>query len=242
MTGIKAKKLSLNLSKDEFIKKMIFHTDDEIERCKKYLDLKGVEYHIVLANFIGLNNHGKVEYKKVSCLYQYDKRIRNILYKYISAFEESIRAFICNKYSQTIDSFKKISESICERISRGGSLSRELEDLDLGKLLNLAKKLSAEEKSRLFGKTEKLSENLNAVRELRNAVSHHRLLFIYEDFETCFIDGKELDSLQANILNLYKLINPYYQEFFKIAINDAIKADDDREFTNAIPKTAIIRI
>ncbi len=242
MTGTRIKKLPLNLSKDQFLEKMIFHSDDEIESCKKYLVLKGVEYHIALANFIGLNNRGTVEYKKVSCLYQYDKRVRNILYKFISAFEEGIRAFVCNEYSLKINSFKKISRRIVKRIGDGSSLSRELEDLELSKLIALVQKLSTEEKNTLFGETERLSENLDAVRELRNAVSHHRLLFIYEDFEPCFIDGIEFDTLQANLENLYRLMNPYYQGFFKTAINDAIKDKDDKTFTNAIPKNAVLHI
>ena len=242
MTGINNKKFPLNLSKEDFTSKMIFQSDDEMKSCETYLELKGIEYHIVLANFVGLNNRGKIEYKKVSNLYQYDKRIRNILYKFMSAFEEGVRAFICNRYSSKIVSFQRINKGIFERVDSGSSLSRELENLELNRLLDLALKLPLEEQLELFGNTEKLAENLDAVRELRNAVSHHRLLFVYEEFEPCFLEGIEYDTLQANVINLYNLLNQHYKEFYKNAINQAILDKDDKTFANAIPKNAILFI
>ncbi|MBU1020206.1 MAG: hypothetical protein KJ847_03255, partial [Firmicutes bacterium] len=72
--------------------------------------------------------------------------------------------------------------------------------------------------------------------------SHHRMLFVYEDFEICYIDGNECNSLLDNIRNLHQLLNPYYKEFFKKAINESCTDEDDNQFKNSLPKKSILLI
>jgi hypothetical protein len=243
MSGFKEKKLLLSTTKQEFLEKMNFHNDDEKDRCEKYLELKGIAYHVVLANYIGLNRFGKIEYIKVQNLYKYDKRIRNTLYKFIAAFEEGIRAYISNKYNNDIDRIKQLSKPLYESVLDDSSLSKELENQDFYHLMELAKKLTVEEKSNLFGTVENLEGNLDAVRELRNTVSHHRLLFVYEDYDFCFLeDGTGGDSLIDNIKNLRQLIYPYYKDFLKEEINQSSNSIKDSEFKNTLPGKAILKI
>lgn len=234
-------KLSLDISKDDFISRMDFEDDEEREHCKLYLDLKGVSYHTVLVNYIELREDGKIQYRKVKNLYVYDKRIRNILYRYLSALEEGIRGFICNRYCSNMDKIKKLSKSIHKAIIEGNSLSKKLEDLDFGHLLNITNKLSTKEKRQLFGKTDFLKENLSAVRQLRNAVSHHRLLFVYDDFYECHLDdGRVGESLTYNITNLMQLLNPFYRDFIKNEINQSTIDDEDITFVTKLPDKAIL--
>jgi hypothetical protein len=80
------------------------------------------------------------------------------------------------------------------------------------------------------------------IKVLRNTVSHHRLLFVYDDFGTCWIDDCEDDSLISNIKKLRQLLNPYYKEFFKKAINESCTDEDDSQFKNSLPKKAIFAI
>lgn len=69
-TEKKIKKLLLNISKEDFMSRMVFSTQKEKERCERYPELKGVAYHAVLANYIGLDENGKVEYKKFkTCMF-----------------------------------------------------------------------------------------------------------------------------------------------------------------------------
>lgn len=243
MTGSKplVTKLSLDISKEDFVSRMDFDDDKEKERCLLYLDLKGVSYHTVLVNYIGLKEDGKIQYKRVKSLYIYDKRIRNILYRYLSALEEGIRGFICNRYCSKMDKIKKLSTSIYKFVTEGNSLSKKLEDLDFNYLMNLTKKLTIKEKRVLFGRTEHIEENLLAVKELRNAVSHHRMLFVYEDFYDCYFeDGTIGNSLMDNIANLRQLLNPYYKDFLKDAINHSTIDDEDITFVTTLPDKAIL--
>ena len=177
-TERKDKKLRLNISKADFINRMIFHNPDEIKRCEQYLDLKGVAYHAVLANYIGLDDIGKIEYKKVQNMYVYDKRIRYILYKFLSALEEGIRGYISNHYN-SMDKIKSLSVKIYTAVEDGSNLSKELENLDFNGLIQLTQKLDSYDLSILFNGNQNLEMNLRAVRGLRNAVSHHRMLFVY---------------------------------------------------------------
>lgn len=241
MSGFKEKKLLLSTTEQEFIDKMNFHNEQEKERCKIYLNLKGVAYHVVLANYIGLNRFGKIEYKKVQNLYKYDKKVRNILYRFLAAFEEGVRAFISNRYNNDFDRIKKLSKTLFDSIQDDSSLSKELENLDFFRLLNLAKKLTTEEKCSLFGYIDNLEKNLDAVRELRNTVSHHRLLFVYEDFELCYLqNGLCGDLLVDNLKNLIQLIHPYYKDFLIFELNNSSKSSKDPSFKNSLPNQSII--
>ena len=243
MNGSREKKLLLSTTKQEFIDKMNFHSEDEKNRCEIYLDLKGIAYHVVLANYIGLNRYGKIEYKKVQNLYKYDKRIRNTLYKFLAAFEEGVRAYISNRYNGNADGIKRLSEIIYNSIQSDSSLSKELENLDFFHLMEIVKNLEIKEKIELFGFVENLDSNLDAVRELRNTISHHRLLFVYEDFEFCVLgNGIQGNTLLINIKNLMQLIHPYYKAFFQNAINESCLDKRDSEFKFSLPDKAIIII
>ncbi|ARU91781.1 hypothetical protein SCLARK_001229 [Spiroplasma clarkii] len=213
MIESKKKKLPLNISIDKFVSKMIFPDEDNKleEECRNYLRLKGVAYLTQLANFIELNDNGKIEYLKVSKLYRYDKRIRNILYKFLSAFEESIRAFIANKFLDNVSEFKsesqkngkKIGKKLMGKLSECKSLSFSLGSLSLSELMELFNIFTADEQVLLFENLDHIDENLSAVRELRNAVSHHRMLFVYDEFSECWIDGIQKEG---NLINSIKIL------------------------------------
>jgi abortive infection bacteriophage resistance protein len=240
-TEKKIKKLLLSISKEDFMSRMAFSTQKEKERCERYLELKGVAYHAVLANYIGLDENGKVEYKKVQNMYVYDKRIRYILYKFLSALEEGIRGYISNHYN-TMEKIKLLSSKIYSAVEDGSSLSKELENFDFNALIQLTQKLQPNDMKELFNENENLEINLQAVRILRNTVSHHRMLFVYEDFGECVVDSTTNDTLSANIVNLSRLINPFYRLFLIEAVNNAIYDENEIDFSTSIPLKAILKI
>jgi len=240
-TENKNKKLLLHISKAAFMSRMIFANKEEEDRCDRYLDLKGVAYNAVLANYIGLDDTGKIEYKKVQNMYVYDKRIRYILYKFLSALEEGIRGYISNHYN-TMDKIKALSSKIHSAVEDGSNISKELENYDFNTLIQLTQKLQPDDLEILFNENENLEINLQAVRILRNTVSHHRMLFVYEDYEECLIDSAISNTLTANIVNLSKLINPYFRPFLIEKINNAQFEKDDNTFNESLPKYAKLHI
>lgn len=231
MNGKTNKYLNIHITKSNLMKKMIFDNTDEEKHCSKYLDLKGVAYHVVLINFIGLNNDGKIKYKTISDLYKYDKRLRNRLYKFLSAFEEQIRAFIANSFNHGLSTLK-LGENIIANLKNGSNIAFELEDLDFGQLIQIVEKFNDKDLKRMFPNTdEHVIQNLRAIKELRNAISHHRLLLLYDDYETCYINGIGKNDLTSNIKNLVNLISEHYKVFLVEAINDAINDKRDSTFT-----------
>lgn len=240
MTGKTDKYINIHITKSSLMKKMIFSDEKEKHRCSKYLDLKGVAYHVLLINLIGLDEDGKIKYKLISDIYKYDKKIRNKLYKFLSAFEEQIRAFIANSFNHGLSTLQ-LGDSINRNLKSGSNIAFELEDLDFGQLLQIVEKFTKKDLKRMFPKSdEHVIDNLKAVKELRNAISHHRILLLYDEFEKCYIEGIEKMDLISNIKNLVNLIDEYYKQFLIDAINGA--TSDKRDNTFFIPKKFIISL
>ncbi len=232
--------IDVHISKSRLMKLMIFNNEEERERCSKYLDLKGVAYHVVLINHAGLYQNGTIKYKTVSDIYKYDKRLRNRLYKFLAAFEEQIRGFIANSYNHGLERLKH-SEHISGELKNESNIAYELENLTFGQLLEIVEVLSKRDMKKMFPKSDKyLFQNLIAIKELRNAISHHRILLIYDEFETCYIDGEEKKDLASNIKNLINLIDEFYKQFLIDSINGAI--NDKRDSTFSIPENLIIKV
>lgn len=240
MTGKTEKYINIHITKSNLMKKMIFSDEKEMHRCSKYLDLKGVAYHVLLINLIGLDRDGEIKYKLISDVYKYDKKIRNRLYKFLSAFEEQIRAFIANSFNHGLSTLQ-LGNSINKNLKSGSNIAFELEDLDFGQLLQIVEKFSAKDLKRMFPKSdEHIIDNLKAIKEIRNAISHHRILLLYDEFEKCYIDGIEKTDLISNIKNLVNLIDQYYRQFLIDAINEA--TSDKRDSTFFIPERFIVSL
>lgn len=239
MTG-KVKKIDVHITKTKLLKKFIFNNEEEKKHCDKYLDLKGVAYHVSLINFIGLDNNGMISYKLLSDVYKYDKRLRNRLYKFISAFEEQMRAFIANSYNHGLESLI-LGKTIIKNINSGSNIARELEELTLSNLIDIINKLNEHDHKRLFKQNNKhLPTNLQAIKELRNVISHHRILLLYDEYEECYINCKLKNDLKSNIKNLINLIDDYYKDYLTEAVNSSIY--DKRDETFKIPKRMVIKI
>lgn len=162
------------------------------------------------------------------------------MYEYLSAFEENIRAYIANGFLNK-DIRLNLGKKITERIKNEGSnIATELENLQFNELLKLSLKLQKTELNKLYPETKNLKENLDAIRELRNNVSHHRILTIYDEFKQCYFEEEKEKYLLINIKNLIQLIHPYYQQFMINAVNDTI--NDKKGNLLNIPIKAIIKV
>ena len=173
---------------------------EDIESARHYMDVRGVEEHLIVAEYLQNYKAGKVSYREVATALRYDKRIRRILYKYIGYLEERIRAYISNRYSGKTDCLK-LTYTVKNNL-KTYSLYESLSEISFGQLILQSKKLTEEEKKELFSADSINHKHLDAIIELRNEVSHNRFL-LHRKFRPCKNTGYEEHSLRANIINLY---------------------------------------
>ena len=137
-----------------------------------------------------------------------------MIYIYLATLEEYIRAFISNKYENDLQQKFWINgqgtrNCIKDNIEHGKELFEVLQNTEFGCLMQQVEKLPLEDKKQLFG-VSYCKKNLDAVKELRNAVSHHVFLASYK-FKNCIVDGFEGCSLIDNIKNLRQLLPIRYR-------------------------------
>ncbi len=208
------------MTKDELIKKLNFNpsNDKEYNDAEFYLRVKGIVFHQKIMTHLGVDfddDKSTIEWSKVSALLRYDKKLRDKIYIYIATLEEYIRAYLSNKYEDNpIQPFWQDGISprskVKSKIKDGECVSDVLQSIEFGDLLNQVKKMSTEDLCEMFDTTTDIHSNLDAVRELRNAVSHHAFLMDYK-FRTCIVEGISNNSLNHNIKNLRQLLPNEYR-------------------------------
>lgn len=205
------------MTKDELLLFIEFNNEKEKEKAEFYLSVKGVELHRRILDYLGCDfEKSKIEWPKIANVLRTDKALRDIIYKYLATLEEYIRAFISNKYIDNVQqefwidgTSKRQENKIKTNIASGKNLFDVLEDTDFGSLIQQVKNLPIEDKKQLFGDFYS-DTNLDAVKELRNAVSHHKLLAGCK-LKKCFIFEFEGSTLIDNIKNLRQLLPERYR-------------------------------
>ncbi len=205
---------------------------NEIDKARYYCDLKGIDLHFSIFEYISSMKSGKVRYSEIATAYRYDKRIRKVLYKFIAFFEERIRAFISNGYSENLDKIEWI-KPIKKRLDKGLKLNSALDDILFGELISQVILLGEEDKNNLVKYTVYSDQNLRAIVELRNAVSHNRFLLNYLKFKDCIISNEKRSSLHANLLNFSSHLSPNVKKQFLFEL-DCCKLPDDGKQTENI--------
>lgn len=201
----------------EFIE-LIDIKQEEIDKAKYYLGLKGVNLHHSIYSYLSSYTASKIKYSEIATTYRYDKRIRKVLYKYIGLLEEKIRAYIDNRYSNEMDQLK-LTTKIAKRLKSDMELYKTLDKTLFSDLIEQVLDLSEADMHSIFPDTIFESKNLKALAELRNAVSHNRFLLNYLDFKECNIDGVISGSLHANLTNLGNHLEKNIRQSFISGIN-----------------------
>lgn len=209
---------------NEFYKSLEIEDSDR-ERAEKYLKAKGLFFHMQIKKKLLAWTEGEtVKYAQIASFYRYDKRIRNVLYKYIAYLEEYYRAVILDAYFDNTDQDFWIPE-IKEKIDINTPLNTILEELEFRKLIKQMKQMPDEIKQKcdFWGRT-RLNENAEALIVFRNAVMHNKFLLMYKGFSGCFlINGKVGASLRDNIFNLISFLPQEVGEKLKEDINGCKK-------------------
>ena len=173
---------------------------DEFDKAVYYFDYKGIELHKQIKDYLQSFKTDKVTYSELATAYRYDKRIRKILYKYIGLFEEHLRAFVCNRYSDNLEKINIIGP-ISKKINKLGSLYVALDNILFSILIEQVTKLNESDIEDLFPENQFLMKNIRAIVKLRNAVFHNRFLLDNLDFDECSFNGISSRSLHSNLIN-----------------------------------------
>ena len=233
--------------REEFYKNLIIDEEDK-ERAEKYLTSKGVEKHIILKEKLFNWIEGdKIEYSLIASTYRYDKRLRYILFKYISYLEEFYRSVILDEYRYKVKKVRWVKDINDKLKEFGGDLNDALEHIEFSSLLIQTRMLPQRVKNKyLLPKTKNLKENSIALKELRNAVMHNKFLLLYRGYETCYIDGvdgSKSSNLKANILNLISFLPEDVAEGCIRDINAAREEKENQLGTKwNLPPAAVIKL
>lgn len=239
--------MNTNRREEIFYQNLII-SDEDKNRAAKSLKSKGVEKHILIKEkLLTWSENSNIEYTKIASTYRYDKRIRNVLFKYISYLEEYYRSVILDNYINNVKQKFWIKELRDKLKEFENNLNDALEYLDFSSLLIQCQKLPKQQQDLcLFPKSKYLKENSIALKELRNAVMHNKFLLLYRGYEVCRVQGVDAGksaNLKANILNLIRFLPQEVGEKCKKDINDC-KEDRNNENDPAwdLPSQIIIAL
>ncbi|ATZ18005.1 hypothetical protein [Mesoplasma melaleucae] len=131
-----------------------FKNQAEIDSYNKYKELKGIEYHQYIANYLNTD-----EYSKIAAVIQYDLRLKYILYRYICFFEEYIRAVIMNCDIRDVDFFLK-------------------ENVNMSEAQNIYFKNVTKIATKYPDRPTISRDDFDGIRELRNQISHFKPIIL----------------------------------------------------------------
>ena len=205
------------MTKEQLMKFIEVDSQEGKEDCPFYLDMKGVEIHRSIMEYLQFDfaEGSKIKWSIISQKLKEDKNLRYKLYTYLATLEEYIRAYISNKYQDNIHqnfwidgkaSWNKIKTNLQNR----SNLFEVLQDTDFGTLISQVKNLPQEDLEAIFDEEVGSEDNLNAVIELRNAVSHHKFL-LKHNFKECKVGDEISNTLENNIKNLRQLLPLRYR-------------------------------
>lgn len=207
------------MTKEEFWNSIII-SNEEKQKSLFYLKYRGIDEHNYVRLFLESRTGRKVTYSEIASTFRYDKRIRRVIYKFIGILEESIRAYIANKYTNNLEQVEWSN-----KIKNGqGELFNRLDELTLGQLFNQIKKLKKDRKY-LFDYLENdgnwTNKDFESIIELRNQISHNRFLLNNMKLKKCSIgDGNA--SLWANLLNLKRFLPNEVKQKFCDEVNNCV--------------------
>jgi len=197
------------MTEEDFFKNVIIKDNEKLS-ANVFLKSKGIVKHSLIKEYLLLrSNIAQIEYSLIASTYRYDKRLRTILFKYISYLEEYYRGMILDGYyNNTKQSFWVRSLAYYLEYFKN-DLDKALEKIQFGELISQLKKTP--DLKTIVGFSDKnkrrLGKNLAALIGLRNAVMHNKLLVLFKDYGECQTNtGIKSSTLASNIRNLINFL------------------------------------
>jgi hypothetical protein len=193
--------------------------DNEKDTFLNYIRLKGRFLHKQVYDTILLTDE-KAKYSEISRIIRYDKYIRDVLYKYLSALEEQWRAVVFDYFDCESDKTEVIKKEIdFSKVT----VKKQLTDSTLywasyNKSFTLNRLIDIFKANRHIIDLNITDDMYQSIKMLRNSVMHHNLiLFSYKT--TLEEINNEIESLEAKISLLWKLLDDDMKPAFEKAIN-----------------------
>lgn len=232
--------------RDKYFFENIIIKEEDIPRAKQAIYSKGIEKHIIILDMLKAWGTGeKIPYEYIASFYRYDKRLRKVLFVYISYLEEYYRSLILDKYRFDWSDLK-LDSQLKQTLKGCKDLDKALERIEFSHLVNQVYKIRTEINDRfVFPNHTHLRKNIAALVELRNSVMHNRFLLLYRGFEECYAVDEDLKSasLKDNIMNLINFLPEDVREKCKSDINDCSKERNNSGKTKwVIPRVTIIEL
>lgn len=200
-------------------KKLMPHlvVDKEDEKTfKNYINYKGIYLHLQIYDVLQTIEL-KCNYKLVSSIIRYDKGIRNVLYKYLSAFEERYRAILYDNFDvqSPISNPEKARIDKLELFRKKSTLSN-LYDISYSRNFTLNVLNDTLKKYELIDKV--VFDDFKIISTLRNKTMHHNLLMTsyHRDIEKV---EEEINRIEDSIELLYKYLPEGMNKSFEKDIN-----------------------
>lgn len=193
--------------------------DNEKETFLKYTRLKGVFLHKQVYDII-LMTDNRAKYSEVSGIIRYDKYIRDVLYKYLSALEEQWRSIAFDNFDYESSKDKIIHDDIdLSKITVKKQFDNSIfywasynKSFTLNKLIDIFKA------NRNIVDLNVSDDMFKSIKILRNSVMHHNMiLFSYKS--TLVEINSEVNSLEHKISLLWKLLDDDMKKSFEKSIN-----------------------
>ena len=169
----------------------IIDYQDHKKEIDKWVSLKGEKKYLEFIK-VFKEKDIPITWEKLDDAFRYDKRLLINLFKYLSFFEDYLRAIVWNYSNKT---YKKIEDSYLKEV--------------MDEVLSIADSLDIKDFD-----INKLKENKPYINELRNSVSHNKIII------NSGIDGKDYKEM----INAFKETLPIdYQKGFMKDINNCSK-------------------
>lgn len=189
---------------------------DEIDEFESYIKLKGINIYKQLYDII-IDCENNCRYSTMSAVIRYDKGIRNVLYKYLSAFEEKYRADLFEVYdtNEIIDNpeVAKIEKLSLVRKTKEFS---DLYILSYSRYFNLSVLRETLYKCNMIDSVQ--NDQFRKIVKLRNKTMHHNLLMTSYHRDIVSVN-KEITEIEYWIELLYKYLPEGMNDEFEKAIN-----------------------
>lgn len=202
---------------------------EQTKAAKYFLNHRGIEENIIVANYLKSFTKRKPTYEEVATAFRYDKRIRRVLYKYIGYIEETARSFISNKHKHLSDLPKNAYDNSRElfiKYKLNVSTFKVLSDNLFSDCMSTISALPVEEIRIVFPKLKnQISRRIWALVTLRNQIGHNKFLLNNKQLNSIVSSDK---SLKANIINLYNFLPSKVKNGLIRDINECAKERDNK--------------